>query len=72
MPKVLQFGVITFKNLNKHRKKKKTLDGFLIQVMCSKNTTKCTYNMSQTLYAKNQMANNIVYKGHVFKLDQQQ
>ena len=39
--------------------------------MC-KNTTEWTYNISQLLYAKNQMPNNAFYEGHVFKLDQQQ
>ena len=74
MSTVLQFGVLNFKNMNKNcnkgrnQKKKK----MVMQILCSKTqlnefTTWVKY--PTLLFAKNQIPNNIVYKGQVYKLD---
>lgn len=70
MPKMLQFGVVTFKNYNKGEQK--TIIGSHIQVMCQKTQLNepTTWSKYPTLlYAMNQMTKKIIYKGQVFNLD---
>ena len=74
MPKVLQFGIVTFKNMNKTRTNKRlrwlSYWSNVFKTKLNKPTTWVKY--PTLLYVKNQTPNNIVYKGQVFKLDQHQ
>ena len=66
---------LTSKTWTKTRTKRKQEDGYDIQVIYSKtqlNEPTTWVKYPTLLYAKNHMANNIIYKGQVYKLDQHQ
>ena len=74
MPRVLQFGMVTFKNINKNYNKENNKMVFTSNQYVQKYNRMNVQHESKypvLLYAKNQTPNNVVYKGQVFQFDQQ-